>query len=118
VVETAYPWPLDDIVGPATGRPRSYPPTPAGQTRFVRDPRARIAQTPQGLGRGMVYREPAWLPGVGWKPGAGNTWDNLTVFDPQGHALESIDCMQPAALPAGEDQSPRNLVMSRRNNTV
>jgi arabinogalactan endo-1,4-beta-galactosidase len=102
VVETAYPWTLEDqdgypnVVGPSTKLPPDYPPTPAGQTRFLRDLLALIAQTPQGLGRGLVYWEPAWIPGVGWKPGAGNNWDNLTVFDAQGRALESIDCMQPA----------------------
>jgi arabinogalactan endo-1,4-beta-galactosidase len=104
VAETAYPWTLDNhdgypnVVGPSTDLPPGYPPTPAGQVRFIRDLLALIAQTPRGLGRGLVYWEPAWIPGVGWKPGEGNNWDNLTVFDAQGRALESIDCMQPANL--------------------
>jgi arabinogalactan endo-1,4-beta-galactosidase len=115
VVETAYPWTLEDqdgypnVVGPATELPPDYPPTPAGQTRFLRDLLALIAQTPEGLGCGLVYWEPAWIPGVGWKPGAGNNWDNLTVFDAQGRALESINCMQPADPANGLDPAPHGV---------
>ena len=114
VVETAYPWTLEDqdgypnVVGPATELPPDYPPTPAGQTRFSRDLLALIAQTPQGLGA-------AWCTGsrpgsgAGWKPGAGNNWDNLTVFDAQGRALELINCMQPADPANGLDPAPHGV---------
>ena len=71
-----------------------YPPTPEGQALFIRDLLSLVARTPNNLGRGIVYWEPAWIPGVGWEPGAGNNWDNQTLFDPQGRALESIDAVQ------------------------
>ena len=100
VVETAYPWTREDhdgypnAVGPATDLPAEYPATPAGQALFLRNLLSLIARTPGQLGRGLVYWEPAWIPGVGWEPGAGNNWDNLTLFDPQGRALPGIDSLQ------------------------
>jgi arabinogalactan endo-1,4-beta-galactosidase len=101
IVETAYAWTFDDqdgypnIVGPSFTLPPEYPATPQGQALFVRDLLSLVARTPGGLGRGVVYWEPAWIPGVGWKPGEGNAWDNQTLFDAQGRALESIDAMRP-----------------------
>jgi arabinogalactan endo-1,4-beta-galactosidase len=101
VVETAYAWTFDDhdgypnIVGPSFNLPPEYPATPEGQALFIRDLLSVVARTPDKLGRGIVYWEPAWIPGVGWKPGEGNAWDNQTLFDAQGHSLESIDAMRP-----------------------
>ncbi len=45
----------------------------------------------RGLG-GVFYWEPAWIPvkGVVWKTGEGNAWDNQTLFDFEGNALESL----------------------------
>jgi arabinogalactan endo-1,4-beta-galactosidase len=102
IVETAYPWTLDDhdnypnIIGPSTYLPPEYPPTPEGQALFVRDLLSMVARTPNNLGRGVVYWEPAWIPGVGWAPGQGDAWDNQTFFDPTGQALPSVDAMQVA----------------------
>jgi arabinogalactan endo-1,4-beta-galactosidase len=101
VVETAYAWTFDDhdnypnIVGPSFNLPPEYPATPEGQALFIRDLLSVVARTPGKLGHGVVYWEPAWIPGVGWKPGEGNAWDNQTLFDAQGHSLESINAMQP-----------------------
>jgi len=100
IVETAYPWTLEDhdnypnIIGPSTLLPPEYPPTPEGQALFVRDLLSMVARTPGGLGRGIVYWEPPWIPGVGWAPGQGDAWDNQTLFGPDGQALPSIDAMQ------------------------
>ena len=49
---------------------------------------------PDGLGQGLFYWEPEWVPGVGWEPGAGTPNDNLTLFDFQGRALPSIGIFQ------------------------
>ena len=101
IVETAYAWTFDDqdgypnIVGPWYSPPPEYPITPAGQALFIRDLLSVVARTPDHLGLGVVYWEPAWIPGVGWKPGEGNAWDNQTVFDANGRALVSVDAMQP-----------------------
>jgi len=101
LVETAYAWTFEDqdgypnIVGPWYSPPPEYPITPVGQALFIRDLLSVVARTPDHLGLGVVYWEPAWIPGVGWKPGEGNAWDNQTVFDADGRALVSIDAMQP-----------------------
>jgi arabinogalactan endo-1,4-beta-galactosidase len=49
-----------------------------------------LNQVPNNHGSGVVYWEPAWIPGVGWEPDAGDAWDNMTLFDFNGHALPSI----------------------------
>ncbi|WP_223258158.1 glycoside hydrolase family 53 protein [Thermogemmatispora tikiterensis] len=100
VVETAYPWTLTDgdsepnIVNAQTPLLPGYPPTPEGQLAYIRTVRAIVEGVPQGRGRGLVYWESAWIPGVGWEPGAGDAWDNMTLFDRQGRALPSIRCYQ------------------------
>lgn len=56
-------------------------------------------QVPDGLGAGLFYWSPEWIPGVGWEPGAGTPNDNLTLFNFQGTALPSIGIFQnPAAV--------------------
>lgn len=101
LVETAYAWTFDDLDGYPNiisqwySPPPEYPITPEGQALFIRDLLSVVARTPNHLGLGVVYWEPAWIPGVGWKPGEGNAWDNQTVFDAHGRALVSVDAMQP-----------------------
>lgn len=108
IVETAYGWTLEDGDGitdsfytkeEAAG---GYPASVAGQTAYLRDLRDLIAGVPGGHGRGYIWWEPAWLP-VGdayWGSEAGardandtgvrgNPWDNQTLFDFQGRALET-----------------------------
>jgi arabinogalactan endo-1,4-beta-galactosidase len=100
VVETAYPWTFANgdgyanIVGPGTALQNNYPATPHGQLSYLRALLSIVLQTPGGHGLGVVYWEPAWIPGVGWKPGAGDGWDNLTLFDFHGRALPSIACFE------------------------
>jgi arabinogalactan endo-1,4-beta-galactosidase len=100
IVETAYAWTFDDydghpnIIGAST-TPLRYPVNPEGQALFVSDLLSLVARTPGGLGLGIVYWEPAWIPGVGWKVGEGNAWENQTVFGPLGDALPSVDMMRP-----------------------
>ncbi|MFF2267394.1 arabinogalactan endo-beta-1,4-galactanase [Cellulosimicrobium cellulans] len=109
VVETAYGWTLDDGDGlinsfytaeEATG---GYPATVAGQTAYLRDLRDIVQGVPGGLGRGIIWWEPAWLPveGAHWGSEAGkednddggilsNPWDNQTLFDFDGNALSTL----------------------------
>src|SRR5215471_10133852 len=65
---------------------------PVGQLSFVGGELSTLAQVPRGLGMGLFYWSPAWIPGVGWEPGAGvgSPNVNLTLFDFQGAALPSI----------------------------
>jgi arabinogalactan endo-1,4-beta-galactosidase len=100
IVETAYAWTFDDYDGhpniiTAATTPLRYPVSPDGQALFVSDLLSLVARTPGQLGLGIVYWEPAWIPGVGWKAGEGNAWENQTVFDPYGNALPSVDMMRP-----------------------
>jgi arabinogalactan endo-1,4-beta-galactosidase len=72
--------------------PRAPPASPGGQLSFVNDELSILAQVPNGLGMGLFYWAPDWIPGVGWEPGAGvgSPNVNLTLFDSQGAALPSI----------------------------
>lgn len=100
LAETAYPWTFAD----GDGYPNSitaqtplgtdYPATPEGQLGFMQNLLSILGQVPNRRGRGVVYWEPAWTPGVGWEPGAGNAWDNMTLFDFNGQALSSIRCFE------------------------
>ncbi len=102
VVETAYPWTLADGDGYPNNVSSSsqllpdYPATPDGQLAYMREVLSIISQVPNQRALGVVYWEPAWIPGVGWEPGAGDAWDNMTLFDNQGRALSSIACYEGA----------------------
>lgn len=96
IVETAYPWTLDDadslpnILTGASVIP-GYPATPAGQKKFLVD----LTQTViENGGIGVIYWEPAWISTTSqtlWGPGS--HWDNATFFDfKRGHeVLEGIE---------------------------
>lgn len=110
IVETAYGWTLGDGDGlgnsfytaeEATG---GYPASVAGQTAFLRDLRDIVRAVPDGRGRGLIWWEPGWLPvpGANWGTEAGkvdnddsgvlsNPWDNQTLFDWTGAALDTLD---------------------------
>ncbi len=110
VAETQYPWTLanGDSTGNFVWQPSQvqpgYPASPGGQLSFVSDELSILAQVPGGLGAGLFYWEPEWIPGVGWEPGAGTPNDNLTLFSFQGTALPSIGIFRgPAAVCASYD---------------
>ncbi len=109
IVETAYAYTLQD--GDGAGNVfvsgdediAGYPATPQGQFDFMNDLESIILNVPNSRGLGYFYWEPSWLPveGAVWGTDAGveyandtvtptNTWDNLTLFDFDGNALESI----------------------------
>jgi len=98
VVETAYPWTVDNgdqlenFVTSAGQLPDAdrFPPTPNGQAAYFEAVREVIARVPDGLGAGFIDWSPEWIPGVGWAPGEGNPNDNLTMFDWSGNALPSL----------------------------
>jgi arabinogalactan endo-1,4-beta-galactosidase len=96
IAETQYPWTLangdstGDFLWQASQVSTGYPASPGGQLSFATDELSILAQVPDGLGAGLFYWAPEWIPGVGWEPGAGTPNDNLTLFDFQGRALPSI----------------------------
>ena len=105
IAETQYAWTLangdstGDFVWQTSQISAGYPASPGGQLSFVTDELSILAQVPGGLGAGLFYWSPEWIPGVGWEPGAGTPNDNLTLFNFQGTALPSIGIFQnPAAV--------------------
>ena len=110
IAETQYPWTLanGDSTGDFVWQPSQvsagYPASAGGQLSFVSDELSILAQVPDGLGTGLFYWAPEWIPGVGWEPGAGTPNDNLTLFDFQGGALPSVGSFEnPAAVCASYD---------------
>ena len=104
VVETAYPWTVDNgdqlenFITAADQMPdvAQYPVTPSGQAAYFEALRTILAQVPDGLGAGFVDWSPEWIPGVGWAPGQGNPNDNLTMFDWDGRGLPCLAAFRPA----------------------
>lgn len=99
VVETAYPWTTlngdqQPNIYTRTG-PESWPMTPHGQMDFLRHLIKTVHQVPHYRGLGIVYWEPEFIPrdGAGWKKDAGDEWDNVTLFDFQGHVLPGLRVM-------------------------
>ena len=103
IAETQYPWTLangNSPIGDSTGNfvwetsqlSPGYPASPGGQLSFISDELSILAQVPDGLGAGLFYWAPEWIPGVGWEPGSGvgTPNANLTLFNSEGVALPSI----------------------------
>ena len=99
IAETEYSWTLanGDGLGNATWQASQlidgYPASPGGQLSMLNDELSILAAVPDGLGAGMFYWAPEWLPGVSWAPDAsppGTPDDNETLFNFQGQALPSI----------------------------
>ena len=107
IAETQYPWTLangNSPLGDSTGNfvwqtsqlSPGYPASPGGQLSFVTDELSILAQVPGGLGAGLFYWAPDWIPGVPWEPGTGigSPNVNLTLFNFEGAALPSIGIFQ------------------------
>ena len=98
VVETAFGYTnqnFDDMKNPygeAAERIGGYRSTVQGQATGLRDLMEHVVAVPDHRGTGIFYWEPEWyaVPGAGWKTGEGDEWDNLTMFDDKGKALESM----------------------------
>ncbi|SER90865.1 arabinogalactan endo-1,4-beta-galactosidase [Gracilibacillus ureilyticus] len=109
IVETAYGFTLDD--GDGLGNSffeteesvGGYPATPEGQIQYMNDLKEIVKDIPNNRGRGIFWWEPTWIPveGANWGTEAGklynsdtgllsNPWDNQTLFDFNGNALESM----------------------------
>lgn len=108
VVETAYPFTLQDDPNPAwpnsIDQPsqlvKDYPATPEGQAANSRAVQDVVAAAPGGRGIGAVYWEPAWtdVAGNGWDPAdpaSGNAWENQAMFDYQGRELPAMTDFAP-----------------------
>ena len=99
-VETAFGYTLEDAdfeknnFGINEEKVGGYKATVQGQATGLRDVMATVASVNDNRGLGIFYWAPDWVINekVGWKSnGGGNGWDNLTLFDTKGNALESMD---------------------------
>lgn len=101
VVETAYPFTLEDhdgwenIIDLESELTAGYPPTPEGQRAMLRDVMAIVRAVPNGRGLGVFYWDATWtgVPGNGWDPAdpsSGNAWENQALFDFDGRALPAL----------------------------
>ena len=109
IVETAYAWTTEDadadgnVFIEGDQNIAGYQATPEGQAAFITDLESIILNVPNDKGIGFFYWEPEWIPveggtyatqaGVDYKHDTvepTNTWDNMTLFDFEGNALESM----------------------------
>jgi arabinogalactan endo-1,4-beta-galactosidase len=88
VVETGYAY-RDDGRGSSDGV--AYPKTPDGQQKFLHDLVSVIQKTPGGLGKGVIYWAPEWIPVKGLQ----GSWNGTTLFDDAGNALPGIGALVP-----------------------
>ncbi len=96
VLETAYPWTLEN----ADSYPNiididrlvpHYPATEGGQLKYLK---ALTAEIIEGGGKGIFYWEPAWISsGAITQWGTGSAFDCNTFFDFEGNTLQGIDYM-------------------------
>lgn len=98
IVEAAYPWtmtPPDEqplIFDKEEWLYPGFPPTVEGQRQWLAELMRRIREIPDGLGLGLYYWEPCWIPSKPvWSVGHENNWSNLTLFDYNGNKLASLD---------------------------
>lgn len=101
VVETAYPWTLEQpgdhewILNQEDLLLPGYPASVEGQACYLQDLLQIIREVPRGLGQGFYYWEPAWIPSKPeWSVGHPNNWGNLTMFDFKGRKLESFTALK------------------------
>ena len=95
VVETSYPWTLDDLDGEGNivGLPgqllAGFAATPIGQAAFLRRLVETVSATPRGHGRGVFTWAPDWVSA----PGLGSAGENLALFDGSGRLLPGADAL-------------------------
>lgn len=102
VVETAYPWTLEQLMdhewifNQEEQLLPGYPATVEGQRHYLEDLLRIIREVPDNRGVGFYYWEPAWIPSKSeWSVGHPNNWGNLTMFDFKGRKLDSFSALLP-----------------------
>lgn len=108
LLETAYPWTLDEAVYSASDESINgdseieniveheyqllpfYPATPEGQWSYMLTLRSIIAGIPLGRGLGIIYWETSWIAAPARAPDYLCKWENLALFDEKGEALPAF----------------------------
>ena len=97
VVETAYPWTLQDadsynnIIEPSKINGSMYPASEEGQYNYLVK---LVQEIIDGGGKGIMYWEPAWIPSdIKDLWGTGSSWDCNTLLDPEGNVLKGMQYM-------------------------
>lgn len=89
IAETAFP--QNGTAGPDQTVYAEYGRTPEGQRRFLGDLAATVRETPGGLGRGVLYWQPEWVP----IDGLPNYNGGNSLFDDQFNALPGLGALAP-----------------------
>ncbi|MDQ2731823.1 MAG: arabinogalactan endo-1,4-beta-galactosidase [Armatimonadota bacterium] len=76
-----------------------FPPTPDGQRAFLHALITTVRDTPLGLGRGVIWWEPEWVP----INGLGHYYGDKMLFDRDFNALPALDAL--TAKPSKQAQS-------------
>jgi arabinogalactan endo-1,4-beta-galactosidase len=106
VVETAYPFTLEDddgwpnIIGLENQLTPGYPAAPEGQAAMLRAVMDVVRAVPNGRGLGIFYWDATWtgVPGNGWDPAdptSGNAWENQALFDFNDLPLPALNEFRP-----------------------
>ena len=120
-VETAFGYTLEDAdfeknnFGTNEEKVGGYKATVQGQATGLRDVMATVASVNDNRGLGIFYWAPDWVINekVGWKSnGGGNGWDNLTLFDTKGNALESMDTFNLVSDPNNQYIEPQVIAIN------
>jgi arabinogalactan endo-1,4-beta-galactosidase len=96
VVETAYPWSLENnddmenLVVSKTGLLPEFSPSVEGQRGFLLAEKKILQSIPDSLGLGMVY----WGAEDITSPRLGSVFENACLFDFQGNILDSISAFE------------------------
>lgn len=93
IVETAYPFTLEDADGAGNilGKEALVPGFPASENGQFDFMMALEEAVKNGGGSGIIYWEPAWISTSCYTQwGQGSHWDNATLFDLSGRALKGI----------------------------
>jgi len=97
IMETGYNWSTnlcDGYPGQLSNNgPEPFPSTPLGQKEFLMNCFNAIKVVSGGHCIGDLYWDPVFIcvSGEGWELGQPNIVDNTTLFDFDGHALQSLD---------------------------
>ncbi|MEL7361962.1 MAG: glycosyl hydrolase 53 family protein [Bacteroidota bacterium] len=108
VAETAYPWTLSfvDDTNNLVGLPEQVlpgsPATPEGQADFLAAVNGHVAAVADGGGLGVCYWAPDWIAA----PDFGSAWENVALFDVQGHLLPAAAVLGGTSVDAAPTQPP------------